>query len=164
MRRRQSAVLSGIVLVLLVLVAAPVCAGKTVGLWKDRRSYITDGMLKTLEEAGWVIDDRGVRRNAAGEVLTFEFLDDGPSFERVILPFIVLRRLDQVLASTREAVWRADGAGAGGVLRAGRRVAGDARGGAGAADPAVSRHPAQRPGYPGRCPAWGVPGRRGRTR
>ena len=27
--------------------------GKTVGLWRDDRSYITDGMLKTLQAAGW---------------------------------------------------------------------------------------------------------------
>lgn len=26
---------------------------KTVGLWKDARSYITDGMLKTFQEDGW---------------------------------------------------------------------------------------------------------------
>ncbi|NLE67886.1 MAG: hypothetical protein GX608_10730, partial [Lentisphaerae bacterium] len=27
--------------------------GRTVGLWQDGRSGITDGMLKTLAEAGW---------------------------------------------------------------------------------------------------------------
>jgi len=27
--------------------------GKTIGLWKDAKSGITDGMLKTLSEAGW---------------------------------------------------------------------------------------------------------------
>ncbi|WP_216644802.1 type I restriction-modification system subunit M [Candidatus Thiodictyon syntrophicum] len=32
-------------------------------------------------------------------------------YGRVILPFILLRRLDQVLALTREAVWNTDGAG-----------------------------------------------------
>ncbi|MDD5677396.1 MAG: HEAT repeat domain-containing protein [Kiritimatiellae bacterium] len=26
---------------------------KTAGLWKDSKSYITDGMLKTLQDAGW---------------------------------------------------------------------------------------------------------------
>ncbi len=41
-----------------------------------------------LEEAGWIIDDEGVRRNAAGEALMVEILDDGPSFERIALPFI----------------------------------------------------------------------------
>ena len=40
-------------LALTVLAMASVCSGKTVGLWKDARSYITDGMLATLREAGW---------------------------------------------------------------------------------------------------------------
>ena len=40
------------------ILAALVLAGqlawpKTVGIWKDGRSYIRDGMLKTLQEAGW---------------------------------------------------------------------------------------------------------------
>ena len=43
---------------------------------------------KLLEEAGWVIDDDGKRRNEAGEVLTVEFVDDGPAFERIVLPFV----------------------------------------------------------------------------
>lgn len=41
-----------------------------------------------LEEAGWTIGDDGLRRNAAGEVLSLEILDDGPAFERIALPFI----------------------------------------------------------------------------
>src|SRR6056297_390191 len=41
-----------------------------------------------LDEAGWTIDDAGVRRNAAGEVLTIRFVEDGPAFERIILPFV----------------------------------------------------------------------------
>ncbi|MDJ1017699.1 MAG: extracellular solute-binding protein [Paracoccaceae bacterium] len=41
-----------------------------------------------LEEAGWVIGDDGIRRNAGGEALTIEFIDDGPAFERIVLPFI----------------------------------------------------------------------------
>ncbi|MEO1538148.1 MAG: extracellular solute-binding protein [Pseudomonadota bacterium] len=41
-----------------------------------------------LEEAGWTIGDDGIRRSAAGEVLSIEILDDGPSFERIALPFI----------------------------------------------------------------------------
>ncbi len=40
-----------------------------------------------LEEAGWVIGDDGKRRNAAGEVLSVQFIDDGPAFERIVLPF-----------------------------------------------------------------------------
>lgn len=41
-----------------------------------------------LEEAGWVVGDDGIRRNAAGEILTLEFPDDSRSLERVITPFI----------------------------------------------------------------------------
>ena len=40
-----------------------------------------------LEEAGWVIGDDGKRRNDAGEVLSVTFIDDGPAFERIVLPF-----------------------------------------------------------------------------
>ena len=38
---------------LLVLMMGDVAWGRTVGLWKDARSYITDGMLATLREGGW---------------------------------------------------------------------------------------------------------------
>ncbi len=47
-----------------------------------------------LDEAGWTVGADGMRRNAAGEVLTLEYVDDNPSFERVINPFITnLRRI-----------------------------------------------------------------------
>ena len=36
-----------------MLVMGHVGWGRTVGIWKDGRSYIRDGMLKTLQEAGW---------------------------------------------------------------------------------------------------------------
>ena len=41
-----------------------------------------------LDEAGWAVGDDGMRRNAAGEVLRVEFLNDSPSFDRVIIPFV----------------------------------------------------------------------------
>lgn len=41
-----------------------------------------------LEEAGWIIGDDGLRRNSDGEVLSIELIDDGPAFERIVLPFI----------------------------------------------------------------------------
>ncbi len=41
-----------------------------------------------FDKAGWPIGDDGLRRNAEGEVLTVRFIDDGPAFERIILPFI----------------------------------------------------------------------------
>lgn len=44
--------------------------------------------IALLEEAGWAIGDDGKRRNDKGEVLKVEFLEDGPAFERIILPFI----------------------------------------------------------------------------
>jgi len=41
-----------------------------------------------LDEAGWTVGDDGIRRNAAGEVLVVEFLNDSPTFDRVFNPFI----------------------------------------------------------------------------
>ncbi|MBU9699033.1 extracellular solute-binding protein [Rhodobacteraceae bacterium HSP-20] len=41
-----------------------------------------------LDEAGWAVGDDGIRRNAAGEVLVVEFLNDSPTFDRVFNPFI----------------------------------------------------------------------------
>ena len=49
---------------------------------------------KLLDEAGWTVGPDGLRRNAAGETLTLEFVDDNPSFERVINPYVAnLRRI-----------------------------------------------------------------------
>ncbi len=46
-----------------------------------------------LEEAGWTLQD-GMRKNADGETLRVEFLNDVPSFDRVINPYVEnLRRL-----------------------------------------------------------------------
>lgn len=42
---------------------------------------------KILDAAGWSIVD-GVRKNAKGETLTVEILNDSPSFERIINPYI----------------------------------------------------------------------------
>ena len=36
-----------------VLALATAAHGRSVGIWKDGRSYIGDGMLKTLQEEGW---------------------------------------------------------------------------------------------------------------
>ena len=41
-----------------------------------------------LDEAGWPAGDDGMRRNAAGETLVVEFLEDRPTFERVISPYV----------------------------------------------------------------------------
>ena len=57
----------------------------------DRRLVRAANTL--LEEAGWIIGSDGLRRNAAGDVLTLEILDDSPAFERIALPFIENLRL-----------------------------------------------------------------------
>jgi microcin C transport system substrate-binding protein len=41
-----------------------------------------------LDEAGWIVGDDGMRRNAGGEPLRLEFLEDSPSFDRVLNPFV----------------------------------------------------------------------------
>ena len=41
-----------------------------------------------LDDAGWAVGDDGIRRNAMGEVLRVEFLNDNPSFDRVITPYV----------------------------------------------------------------------------
>lgn len=43
---------------------------------------------KLLDEAGWVAGDDGMRRNADGQLLTLEILDDSPVTERIALPFV----------------------------------------------------------------------------
>lgn len=41
-----------------------------------------------LDEAGWEVGSDGLRRNAAGTVLSVEFLNDSPSFDRVFNPYV----------------------------------------------------------------------------
>ena len=41
-----------------------------------------------LDDAGWPAGDDGMRRNAKGETLVVEFLEDTPTFERVISPYV----------------------------------------------------------------------------
>lgn len=49
---------------------------------------------KLLDEAGWPVGTDGLRRNAAGETLSVEFIDDSTSFERVLNPYVAnLRRI-----------------------------------------------------------------------
>lgn len=54
------------------------------GSGKDRRLLLQAGKL--LTEAGWTIQD-GQRRNAEGDILSVEFLNDSPTFERIIAAF-----------------------------------------------------------------------------
>ncbi len=47
-----------------------------------------------LEAAGWTVGSDGMRRNARGELLTVEFLNDSQTFNRVINPYVEnLKRL-----------------------------------------------------------------------
>ncbi len=52
----------------------------------DRRQARRAGNL--LDEAGWEVDSDGMRRNAAGELLTVEFLNASPLFDRIINPYV----------------------------------------------------------------------------
>ena len=55
-----------------------------------------------LDEAGWPVGDDGMRRNAAGDTLKLEFLNDSQSFDRVINPFVEnLRKLGVDAVHTR---------------------------------------------------------------
>ena len=63
-------------------VMAPVSGDRTL----DRKNLRKASAL--LNEAGWTVGDDGLRRNAAGETLTIEIIEDSPTFDRVHLPFI----------------------------------------------------------------------------
>ena len=41
-----------------------------------------------LDDAGWPVGSDGIRRNDTGETLRVEFLNDNPSFDRVISPYV----------------------------------------------------------------------------
>lgn len=63
-------------------VMAPVSSDKQLDRGNLRKAS------KLLDEAGWEVGADGVRRNAKGEVLRVEFLNDNPSFDRVISPYV----------------------------------------------------------------------------
>jgi microcin C transport system substrate-binding protein len=64
-----------------------------------------------LDEAGWAVGPDGLRRNAAGETLKLEFINDSQTFDRVINPFVenlralgvdaVMTRVDNAQAEAR---------------------------------------------------------------
>lgn len=58
---------------------------------RDREALRKAGEL--LDAAGWRMVD-GQRVNDAGEVLTIEIMDDGPTFERIITP--IIRNMERV--------------------------------------------------------------------
>ena len=58
----------------------------------DRGAIRRASML--LDEAGWKVGADGMRRNADGETLSVEFVDDNASLERIINPYVAnLRRI-----------------------------------------------------------------------
>jgi len=63
-------------------VMAPVSGDRQL----DRRNLRRASAL--LDEAGWVVGDDGIRRNAAGETLVVDFLNDSQTFDRVINPYV----------------------------------------------------------------------------
>ena len=75
----------------------------------DRRNLRRANAL--LDEAGWEIDDDGMRRKS-GRTLKIEFLNDSPTFDRVINPYVenlrragvdaVHQRVDNAQATARE--------------------------------------------------------------
>lgn len=52
----------------------------------DRKNLRAASAL--LDAAGWAVGEGGLRRNAKGETLKVEFLEDSPAFERVISPYV----------------------------------------------------------------------------
>ena len=52
----------------------------------DRRNLRRASAL--LDEAGWAVGDDGIRRNANGETLKVEILNDSQAFDRVINPYV----------------------------------------------------------------------------
>lgn len=58
----------------------------------DRKAVRSASAL--LDAAGWTVGAGGLRQNAAGERLSIEIVDDSPSMERIITPFVDnLRRI-----------------------------------------------------------------------
>jgi microcin C transport system substrate-binding protein len=55
---------------------------------------------RLLDEAGWKADG-GVRRNAKGETLTIEFLENDPVFERIMTPYVRNLKLLGIQATVR---------------------------------------------------------------
>ena len=70
-----------------ILTSEPVMAHSSNGeRQNDRRNLRKASRL--LDEAGWDVGDDGIRRNAAGQVLSIEFLSDDPVLDRLINPFV----------------------------------------------------------------------------
>ena len=68
------------------------------GSGADRKLFKRASEL--LDQAGWTVRN-GVRENAKGEKLTVEFLEDDPSFERIMTPYLRNLRLIGIEARLR---------------------------------------------------------------
>ncbi len=83
-----------------ILVSEPVMAPTSSSRQLDRGNLRKASAL--LDEAGWTVGSDGMRRNAEGEVLRLEFLNDSQTFDRVINPYVEnLRRLGVEAIHTR---------------------------------------------------------------
>ena len=69
-----------------ILTDPPVSPGPGGPRQLDRASLRQASAL--LDEAGWPVGDDGMRRNAKGETLDVEFLNDNAQFDRVINPYV----------------------------------------------------------------------------
>ena len=69
-----------------ILTAGAFVPAETDGSGRMRRQLRAAGRL--LDDAGWTVGEDGLRRNAAGETLTIEFLSNSPAFERITGPYI----------------------------------------------------------------------------
>jgi len=91
-----------------ILTDAPVMGPASGATQLDRKNLRRASAL--LDEAGWLPGADGIRRNAAGEALVVAFLNDDPSFERVINPYVenlkslgVAARLESIDQAQMEA-------------------------------------------------------------
>jgi len=69
-----------------VLDSEPVTAMVSSERQLDRKALRRASAL--LDEAGWPVGNDGMRRNAKGQTLRVEFLNDSQSFDRLINPFV----------------------------------------------------------------------------
>jgi len=69
-----------------ILTDPPVMASVSGDRQMDRGNLRKASAL--LDEAGWTVGEDGLRRNAAGETLRLEIINDSQTFDRVINPYV----------------------------------------------------------------------------
>lgn len=69
-----------------ILTDPPVMASVSGDRQMDRGNLRKASAL--LDEAGWTVGEDGLRRNAAGETLRVEIINDSQTFDRVINPYV----------------------------------------------------------------------------